>query len=146
MSQGKITRRMATAGGAMALFAAGAAKAQSTEEMAPGSNTFPVHFATGSYQLTGKDNDTIRGAAAYMMRDTSLNATIIGKTDTTGSADFNHHLSELRAKAVFEALVYTNNVPEDRVTIRWAGEMEPYVSTADDTPEMLNRVVAIVLK
>jgi outer membrane protein OmpA-like peptidoglycan-associated protein len=129
----------------MAVFAAYAAKAQTPEESASGSNTFPVHFETGSYKLSGEDDDTIRGVASKMMNDTSLNATIIGKTDTTGSADFNHHLSELRAKAVFDALVYTNKVPEDRVTMRWSGQMEPYVSTADDTPEMLNRFVAIVL-
>lgn len=146
MSQGKLTRRLVTIGGAAVLLAAGAAKAQSSEEMAPGSNTFPVHFDTGSFQLSGEDDDTIRGVAATMMRDTSLNATIIGKSDTTGSADFNNHLSEQRAKAVFDALVYTNKVPEDRVSIRWAGEMEPYVSSGDNTPEMLNRVVAIVLK
>jgi len=50
-----------------------------------------------------------------MMQSTpSFVASIVGKTDSVGSADFNEHLSQRRAEAVFEALVYANKVPENR--------------------------------
>jgi OOP family OmpA-OmpF porin len=80
-----------------------------------------------------------------MKNDPHLTATIIGKADTVGSADFNHRLSEQRAQAVFEALVYTNKVPESRVQMQFTGEHLPFVSTADEQAESQNRVVALIL-
>lgn len=150
MSQLRMTRRLAAVAGAISLFTAYAATAQQTQqqvqELPAGSNTFPVHFASGSYQLDGADQDTIRGVAAVMMRTPTLTATILGKTNSVGTEEFNHHLAEQRARAVFEALVYTNKVPEDRVELRWTGEKIPFVSTADEQAEQLNRVVAIILQ
>jgi outer membrane protein OmpA-like peptidoglycan-associated protein len=146
MSQLRMTSRLAAVLGAIGLFTAYAATAQQVHQLPQGSNTFPVHFATGSYQLDGADQDTIRGVAAAMRRTPTLTATIIGKTDTVGSADFNHHLSEQRARAVFDALVYTNKVPEDRVELRWTGETLQFVATADEQAALMNRVVAITLQ
>jgi outer membrane protein OmpA-like peptidoglycan-associated protein len=146
MSKLRMTRRLVAVLGVASLFTAYAATAQQVQELPKGSNTYPVHFATGSSQLDGADQDTIRGVAAAMRRTPTLTATIIGKTDAVGSADFNHHLSEQRARAVFEALVYTNKAPEDRVELRWTGENVPFVSTADEQAESLNRVVAIILQ
>jgi outer membrane protein OmpA-like peptidoglycan-associated protein len=80
----------------------------------------------------------IQGTAAFV-------ATIIGKTDSIGSAEFNEHLSQRRAEAVFEALVYTHKVPEDRVRLHWTGERLPYVSTADEQAASQNRMVAIIV-
>jgi outer membrane protein OmpA-like peptidoglycan-associated protein len=81
-----------------------------------------------------------------MAQNPNLTATIVGKADTVGSAEFNEHLAQQRAQQVFEALVYTNKVPEDRVSIRYTGEHLPLVSTADEEAERMNRVVAIVLQ
>jgi outer membrane protein OmpA-like peptidoglycan-associated protein len=75
----------------------------------------------------------------------SLVATIIGKSDTVGSAELNERLAQKRGETVFEALVYTNKVPEDRVELRWTGEHIPFVSTEDEQAELQNRVVAIIL-
>ena len=72
-------------------------------------------------------------------------ATIIGKTDSVGSAAFNEHLSQQRAAAIFEALVYDNKVPENRVQLRWTGERLPYISNADEQAESQNRMVAIIV-
>ena len=139
MSKLRMTRRLVAVLGAASLFTAYTATAQQVQELPKGSNTYPVHFATGSSQLDGADQDTIRGVAAAMRRTPTLTATIIGKTDAVGSADFNHHLSEQRARAVFEALVYTNKVPEDHVELRWTGENVPFVSTADEQAEVVEQ-------
>jgi len=130
----------------MSLFAAYAAVAQQPQQLPPGSTTYPVHFATGSSQLGPEDQDTIRGVASKMLGAPNLTATIIGKADSVGSAELNEHLAEKRAQAVFEALVNTNKVPENRVDMHFTGERLPFVSTADEQAESQNRVVAIILR
>jgi len=132
--------------GAMGLFAAYAATAQTYQQLPAGSVTYPVHFPTGSSQLGPEDQDTIRAVASKMMNTPTLTATIIGKADSVGSAELNEHLAEKRAQAVFEALVNTNKVPENRVDMHFTGERLPFVSTADEQAELQNRVVAIILR
>ena len=80
-----------------------------------------------------------------MQRTPTFVATIVGKTDSAGSADFNEHLSQRRAEAVFEALVYANKVPEDRVQLRWTGERLPFKSAAEEEAESHNRMAAIIV-
>jgi outer membrane protein OmpA-like peptidoglycan-associated protein len=127
----------------LSLFAGYTASSQTQQ---PGARAYPVHFPTGSDKLDAADQDTIRGVAGSMQSNSELNATIIGKADTVGSAEFNDKLAQRRAEAVFSALVYTNHVPESRVEIRWTGERLPYLSTADEKEEMLNRVVEIIVR
>ena len=107
--------------------------------------TYPVHFETGKFVVVAEDADTIRAVASKMKNDPNLVATLVGKADTVGSSELNEHLAQKRAEAVFEALVYTNGVPEQRVEIRFTGERVPVVSTADQQAEAQNRMVAIVL-
>lgn len=145
MSHDRRAKRLATAVGAISLFAASAAIAQQVQQLPAGSTTYPVHFATGSAQLGPEDQDTIRGVASKMLGTPTLVATIIGKADSVGSAELNERLAEKRAQAVFEALVNTNKVPENRVEMHFTGEQIPFVSTADEQAELQNRVVAIIL-
>ena len=72
-------------------------------------------------------------------------ATIIGKTDTVGSPNYNMHLSHQRADAVRDALVYNGNVAADRVETRWTGETRQHVATADNVSAESNRVVDIAI-
>ena len=92
-----------------------------------------------------EDQDHIRDVAAMMQSTPTFVATILGKTDSVGSADYNEHLSQQRAEAVFEALVYTNKVPENRVQLHWTGEHLPFISAADEQAESQNRMVAIIV-
>ncbi|MDR3534287.1 MAG: OmpA family protein [Rhodopila sp.] len=124
-------------------MAANSAPGQTLE---PGARVYLVHFPTGGSTLDPADQDTIRGVAASMLSHPELNATIIGKADTVGSPERNERLSQWRSNTVFEALVYTNHVPENRVQLQWTGEKMPYLSTADEKPEMLNRVVEIIVR
>ena len=111
-----MSRRIATkslaAAAIMSVFAAHAATAQRMQN--PNCTTHFVYFATGSHALTPEDLDHIRDVATMMQSTPSFVATIVGKTDSVGSADFNEHLSQRRAEAVFEALVYANKVPENQ--------------------------------
>jgi outer membrane protein OmpA-like peptidoglycan-associated protein len=127
------------------LLAICTAQAQQVQPLPPGSTTYPIHFPTGGYKLDRADEDTIRAVAAKLQGDAKLHTTIIGKADTAGSAELNEHLCQRRAEAVFEALVYTNKVPEDRVDLHWTSEHLPFVSIADEQAEAQNRVVALIV-
>ena len=142
MSRSIVTKSLA-AGAIMSFFAAHAATAQQTQN--PNCTTHFVYFDTGSHVLTSDDQDHIRDVAAMMQSTPTFIATIVGKTDSVGSADFNEHLSQQRAEAVFEALVYANKVPENRVQLRWTGERLPFTSTADEEAESHNRMAAIIV-
>ncbi len=137
---------------AVSLLAAGptlarSALAQSAAYAQPPEPTaYWVSFPTGSAQLHQNDLETIMGVANYMKKFPDLFATIEGKTDTVGTSDYNEHLSEKRAEAVFEALVYTNGIPASRTHIHWTGEHLPNVPTADQQAELQNRVVVITLR
>lgn len=136
--------KIAAAVSVLGLFT-GYSAAQQTQSLPPGSTTYPIHFATGSYKLDSADEDTIRAVAAKLQGTPALHATIIGKADSVGSAEFNEHLSQRRAEAVFEALVYTNKVPEERVDLHWTSEHLPFVATEDQQAETQNRVVALIV-
>jgi outer membrane protein OmpA-like peptidoglycan-associated protein len=125
------------------LFAAYPATAQQTHR--PNCTTHFIYFATGSHALTPEDKTQIRDVAGMMQSTSAFVATIVGKTDSVGSADFNAHLSQRRAEAVFEALVYANKVPENRVQLRWTGERLPFTSAAEEEAESHNRMAAIVV-
>jgi outer membrane protein OmpA-like peptidoglycan-associated protein len=134
----------------LAVASIGVARAQQQPQplpagLPPGSVTYPVHFETGKFAVVKEDADTIRAVASKMKNDPKLVATIVGKADSVGSPELNEHLAQKRAQAVFEALVYTNGVPEARVEIRFTGDRVPVVSTADEQAEVQNRVAAIVL-
>lgn len=139
MSRSIATKSLAAAA-VMGLFSAHAATAQQTT-----CTTHFVYFSTSSHALTPEDQDYIRDVAGMMESTPTFVATIVGKTDSVGSADYNEHLSQQRAEAVFEALVYANKVPENRVQLHWTGEHLPFVSAADEQAKSQNRMVAITV-
>jgi len=146
MANQRIANSLAAAA-IMGFFAIHAATAQQTPSLPlpAGSTANFVHFATGSYALTPEEQDHIRDVAGMILSTPGVVITIIGKTDTVGSAEFNEHLSQRRAEAVFEALVYAYKVPAYRVRLHWTGERLPYISTADEQAEAQNRMVAIIV-
>src|SRR6516225_2201256 len=146
MTKQRISNSLAAAA-IMGFFAVHGATAQQTPSLPlpAGATANFVYFATGSYALTPEDQDHIRDVAGMILSTPAVVATIIGKTDTVGSAEFNEHLSQRRAEAVFEVLVYTHKVPSHRVRLHWTGERLPYISTADEQAEAQNRMVAIIV-
>jgi outer membrane protein OmpA-like peptidoglycan-associated protein len=115
------------------------------KESAAGATAHFIYFPTGRYALDAKDEAQIRDVAGLMQNNSDLVATILGKTDSVGSVGFNERLSQRRANAVFEALVYDHKVSENRIQMCWTGERLPFTSTADETAEAQNRMAAIVV-
>jgi outer membrane protein OmpA-like peptidoglycan-associated protein len=133
------------AAAAVSFFAAHAATAQEVKNLPADATAHFIYFPTGGYKLDAKDEDQIRDVAGMIQSHPDFVATILGKTDSVGSAGFNERLSQRRANAVFEALVYDHEVSENRIQMCWTGERLPFTSTADQTPEAQNRMAAIVV-
>jgi outer membrane protein OmpA-like peptidoglycan-associated protein len=130
---------------AAGLFAVHAAMAQEVKNLPADATAHFIYFPTGGYELDAKDEDQIRDVAGMIESHPGYVATILGKTDSVGSAAFNERLSQRRANAVFEALVYDNKVSESRISLCWTGERLPFTSTADQTEQAQNRMAAIVV-
>lgn len=143
MLRSNATKSLAAA--AVCFFAAYAGTAQEVKNLPPGATAHFIYFPTGGYALDPKDQDQIHDVAGLIQSHPDFVATILGKTDSVGSAGFNERLSQRRADAVFEALVYDNKVPESLIQMCWTGERLPFTSTADDTAQAQNRMAAIIV-
>ena len=143
MLRSSLTKSLVAA--VIGLCAVHAATAQEVKNLPAGATAHFIYFPTGRYALDAKDQAQIRDVAGLMQSTPDFVATIIGKTDSVGSMEFNERLSQRRASAVFEALVYDNKVSETRISLCWTGERLPFTSTADQTAEAQNRMAAIVV-
>jgi outer membrane protein OmpA-like peptidoglycan-associated protein len=111
----------------------------------PSATWYHVEFAPNSRAIDAKGAMAVADVKTYMQQNPLAVATIIGKTDTVGSANYNMHLSHQRADAVRDALVYHSNVAADRVETRWTGENRPNLPTGNNVPSESNRVVDIAI-
>lgn len=101
-----------------------------------------VFFALGSAALTADSRATIAQAASDFAAGGSPSVSIVGHTDTTGSADYNMRLSQRRAEAVGQALIDAG-VPADAIVAAWRGQDDLAVPTADNVAEPRNRRVEL---
>jgi OOP family OmpA-OmpF porin len=150
MSRRRISWRQLVAVGAILLLGACAQQtpvASNPPPVAPGPHAvwYTVSFAPGSYAIDGQGRKVIREVVAYLQHNPAMVATIIGRTDTVGSKDFNMHLSHRRADAVRDGIVYNGRVAMDRVETRWTGETRPDMPTPDQVAAKQNRVVDIAI-
>jgi outer membrane protein OmpA-like peptidoglycan-associated protein len=152
MSQRTISWRQLTAVGAISLLGACAqnqpqAVASNPPPVAPGPSAvwYHVSFDTNSFAINANGQRAVADVTAFLQGNPASAATIIGRTDTVGSNDYNMHLSHQRADAVRDALVYKGNVAADRVETRWTGESRLSVATANDVAAAANRIVDIAI-
>ncbi len=145
MSQHTISWRHLAAAGVISLLGACA----QNPPPAAASNASPVwytvYFDTNSFAINDKGQKAIANVTAFLQQHPSSFATIIGRTDTVGSADYNMHLSNRRADAVRDAIVYGGKLAPDRVETRWTGETRQGVPTEDNVAAAENRVVDIAI-
>lgn len=103
-----------------------------------------VLFETGSYALQPGAYGEIRRIADILVRYPETRVTIEGHTDSMGSERQNQQLSEMRARAVADALA-GYGVHPSRLSTQGFGEMQPIASNATETGRQLNRRVTIVV-
>lgn len=71
--------------------------------------------------------------------------TVVGHTDTMGTADYNLQISLQRAEWMRDELVALG-IPSERIRIEARGDTDLLIPTADNVPELKNRRVEIILR
>ena len=152
MSRRKISWRQLAAVGAVSVLGACAQNppqsvASNPPPVAPGPGAtwYHVGFSTNSSVIDADGQKILADLSTFLQRNPTTVATIVGRTDTVGSNDYNMHLSHQRADAVRDALVYRDNVAADRVETRWTGESRQSITTGNDVAAAANRVVDIAI-
>ena len=106
---------------------------------------YTVYFDLDSWTLTAEDLAVITNVINTARAGGQSQITVVGHTDTTGSAAYNQRLSVRRANVVVEALV---DMGARRAAIRASGvgETDLAVPTPDGVKEAKNRrsVIAII--
>ncbi|MBS7669516.1 OmpA family protein [Croceicoccus gelatinilyticus] len=103
-----------------------------------------VTFATDSATISPAFKSVLDDIAASLIQYPDSLVDVYGFTDSTGSEAYNLQLSERRAKAVADYLIY-KGVPAARLATKGFGEDPNYFVASNDTAEgrSLNRRVEI---
>jgi outer membrane protein OmpA-like peptidoglycan-associated protein len=104
-------------------------------------SVYQVAFASGKYDINLAGQRAIDDVATLVNGDSAVFVTIVGRTDTTGSADFNTQLSQRRAAAVRDALISTGKISPGHIETAWTGQEKQAVGTVNGVAEAQNRVV-----
>jgi OOP family OmpA-OmpF porin len=99
---------------------------------------FLVFFDMDSTVITADSAEVLRRAADVARASGAAGISVVGHTDTTGSAAHNDALSVRRAEAVRDVLV-TNGVTINAITVEGRGQADLLVPTADGVAEERNR-------
>jgi outer membrane protein OmpA-like peptidoglycan-associated protein len=103
-----------------------------------------ILFSFDSYAVSNEGTAAARALARVLNRHRRTTVEVNGHTDTRGSHAYNDTLSDNRARAVAQILVATGVTPS-RITANGYGEERLAVQTPDETKEIRNRRVEIVI-
>lgn len=106
----------------------------------PGNITFAFDDAT----LNPSFKPTLDKLAATMIQYNETTVTVAGFTDSTGSADYNMHLSRDRAYAVANYLT-ARGVASNRINVEAFGESRPIASNDSEYGRQKNRRVELTI-
>jgi len=103
-----------------------------------------ILFATDSATLRPDLQSDLRVLASSLQRYPDTRVSVVGHTDSTGTAAYNQTLSERRASSV-AAILRDSGVPAWRVTAVGRGQTQPVASNATAEGRQQNRRVEIVI-
>ncbi len=107
---------------------------------------FIFHFATGSDEILPEDNAKLAKAKSAIEIRKSCDISVIGHSDTVGDNKLNKGISLARANSVANAIVNLGVAKNCMEDIRYYGENDPVVHTADNVDEPRNRRVEIEIR
>ncbi len=110
----------------------------------PPSSEFTAYFVFDSWTLTAEDLTVITNVINTARAGGQTHITVVGHTDTSGSAAYNQRLSVRRANVVVEALV-DMGARRTAIQASGVGETDLAVQTPDNTKEAKNRRAVIDL-
>ena len=104
-----------------------------------------IQFELNSHRISGDYSSVIEKVAASLNSRSDIKAlTVVGHTDSTGSADYNQSLSEKRAQAVADALA-AQGVDQGMMTVKGMGESSPVADNELADGRAKNRRVELKL-
>lgn len=103
-----------------------------------------ILFATGSAQLTSRQQADLSTLAASLNRYPNTTVNVIGHTDNVGDASYNQGLSQRRAQAVSGVLIGAGVAPR-RINAIGRGEDQPIASNYTPQGRAQNRRVDVVI-
>jgi outer membrane protein OmpA-like peptidoglycan-associated protein len=104
-----------------------------------------VSFASGSASIEPKLHPTLDKVAATLNEYAQTSVTVVGYTDSVGSAEANRELSRRRAAAVADYLGQ-HGVSPSRMTVDSRGEEEPIASNDTEAGRAQNRRVEMLVR
>lgn len=111
----------------------------------PAPERFLLYFETGTADLTADSSALLPRVIAAVEGREAPDVSVIGHTDTTGTADLNARVSRSRAERIADVLI-DRGLPATLVEVRAHGEADLLVPTPDDTDEPRNRRVEVIVR
>lgn len=105
--------------------------------------TYQIFFDFDKSNLSPSARAIIHRAAEHVKNGNSVRITVIGHTDTVGSATYNMGLSDRRAEAAASEMI-ADGVPGAEIETHGVGKSDLLVPTADGIREPRNRRVEIL--
>lgn len=125
-------------------FLAALGELEGVPKVAAAARGYNVFFDFDLSMLTPEGRRIVDAAAVAARDDGSVQITLLGKADLSGTDPYNMSLSERRADTVRNTLL-AEGVTSDRIGTRWVGDREPPVPTESGVREPRNRVVEITI-
>ena len=110
----------------------------------PMAQDYTVYFDFDSWSLSGEQLTTLQNAINAARAGRQSRISVVGHTDTSGSAGYNQALSLRRANVVVETLV-DMGARREAITANGVGESDLAVQTADGVREPKNRRAVVSL-
>jgi len=104
-----------------------------------------IVFENGEATLTEDMYDDLDKVADFLMDNPQFKLRISGHTDSDGREAFNLKLSQERADAIMEYLVFFGGVDESRISAKGYGSSQPIVKDTTEEAKKLNRRVEFEL-
>ncbi|KTD44906.1 sodium-type flagellar protein [Legionella quateirensis] len=103
------------------------------------------HFGIDSKLLTDEDKSQLRRIAQYVAADMQIDVIrIVGYADESGRKGYNNAVSQFRAEAVKNYLLWLG-VPKRKLSVTWFGAQKPIARNDTDEGRAANRRVVIEL-
>ncbi|KJU87499.1 OmpA/MotB domain-containing protein [Candidatus Magnetobacterium bavaricum] len=111
----------------------------------PQPEKFMLHFKRDSVESTRESAALLPEVLESIRRLQSVDISVIGHTDTSGSKEHNYKLSLKRAQSVSKYLI-EHGVEPGNLEIESHGKDNPLIPTADNVDEPRNRRVEITIR
>lgn len=100
-----------------------------------------IVFGNGEAELTEGMYDDLDKVADFLLDNPKFELRILGHTDRDGRENFNLKLSQERADAIKEYLIYFGNIDEERIGAKGFGSSQPILKDHSEETKKLNRRV-----